>query len=113
MACWDALRNVLICKIAQGAESAVPVDSSHMELLKETAEGISEEQLIHWCVRTDTNRTSDSFQCQSADFAGAGICKNGTAAICGDTRGAGQQSGAAGTKAGTRRACSSAGSGSA
>lgn len=45
----DALRNVLICKIAQGAESAVPVDSSHMELLKETAEGISEEQLIH-CV---------------------------------------------------------------
>ncbi len=45
----DALRNVLICKITQGAEAAVPVDSSHMALLKETAEGISEEQLIH-CV---------------------------------------------------------------
>lgn len=45
----DALRNVLVCKMTQGAEAAVPVDSSHMELLKETAEGIAEEQLIH-CV---------------------------------------------------------------
>lgn len=45
----DALRNVLICKITDGAAEAVSADSSHLELLKETAAQISEEQLIH-CV---------------------------------------------------------------
>lgn len=43
----DAMRNVLLYKVAQGAADALQVDSSHVGLLKKTAEEITEEQLIH------------------------------------------------------------------